>query len=145
MPFANTFVLVEREELGEHKLDSVPPGDVAVISLQLRSGFAAEHMKKRFCRDEFELKFGDHTTYKLPACPGPFGGGGYYYLVDHPHGVLEVFAHKHYYKNMREYTKARKEPPRTHYDKDIEAIIKSIRIIKKQEVSQTASSSGDPE
>ncbi len=132
VPFDNTFVLVEQEELAKHSLNAVPPGEVAAISLELRTGSAAQFRKRNFCREDFRQKIGKHVVYKLPAYPGPYGENAFFYLVDLPHGLLEITAQKTYLRDIQEYVRMKKAPPLTHYDKEIEDIIKSIEILEKQ-------------
>ena len=127
--FKNNIVLVEPAELGERDINSIPVGEVATISLDLKQGPEFQFYKENFCREEWKEKIGKHTVYRLPGAPGPYGEKAFYYLIVIDNRILEITAHKGYLRDVEKYVKEGKPLPSTHYDKDIELIIASLEIL----------------
>lgn len=138
-PFKNAIVLVEPKELGKNDKNSIPVGEVATISLDLKKGSYAQFIKQQFCKEEFEQKLGRHTVYRLPGYPGPYGENAFYYLIPIDTGIFDVTALKHYLRDFEKYLSEGKELPPTHYDKEIESIIKSMEFLKRTKSLQQES------
>jgi len=150
-PFKNAVVLVEPRELGTYGTDSIPVGEVATISLELKKGFQAQFTKQNFCQDKFKQKIGTHTVYRLPGFPGPYGENAFYYLIPVDTGIIEIVAHKTFLRQLTQagqalqggdptalarVQKALDSPALTNYDKDIEAIIKTIEMHMEEKTPQ---------
>jgi len=134
--FKNNIVLVEPDELGERDINSIPVGEVATISLDLKPESLSQFYKKSLCREEWKENVGKHTVYKLPGAPGPYGENAFYYLVMVDKGILEISAHEGYLRDVDKYVKEGKPLPSTHYDKDIELIIASLEILSEKKSPQ---------
>jgi hypothetical protein len=130
--FKNNIVLIEPDELRERDINSIPVGEVATISLDLKQGPESQFYKENFFREEWKKKIGEHTVYRLPGAPGPYGDSAFYYLVMVDKGILEISAHEGYLRDVDKYVKEGKPLPSTHYDKDIELIIASLEILSEK-------------
>lgn len=130
MPFNNAVVLVESKQLQDFQLNSIPVGEVPTISLNIPSGSRASAMEELFFKTDFKTQIGGFTVYKLPGIPGPYGDQAFYYLVSLPdHKVLEVMAHRYYFREKGSASQG--GHPRTNYDKDIEELIRTLKVTKR--------------
>lgn len=130
MPFNNAVVLVEPKQLRDFPLNSIPVGEVPTISLNIPTRSRALAMEELFFKTDFKTQIGKYTVYKFPGSPGPYGDQAFYYLVSlHEHNVLEIMAHRYYFREKGSAPQG--GHPKTHYDKDIEELIRTLKVINK--------------
>jgi hypothetical protein len=128
-PFNKAVVLVEPKVLGTHPLTAIPVGEVPTISLNKQGGTAVRFSREQFFKKSFERTIGSRAFYQLPGYPGPYGDQGFYYIVPLANdNVLEITAHRYYFREPRD---ASGRHPETHYDKIIEVIIQHLEETKR--------------
>lgn len=126
IPFVDSIVLVEPDQLGNFSVDAVPVGEVPALWLDVSTAKQATFMQ-RFLKKEYEKILGKWVVYHLPGYPGPYGDQAHYYLLPLAEGrILEIAAHKYYFRDPSYRYPA--NSPQTNYDKIIESIIKSLKI-----------------
>jgi hypothetical protein len=129
--FENHIVLVEPSVLGNIDPGSIPVGQIPIISLNIQRDekvlFSDEDFKRfRKFNEIQKFDIGEFEVYKLPGYPGPYGIDAFYYLMQLSNSnVLEIYAHKHYFKTGIEDNQNLKN---THYDIIIEKIIGTIKL-----------------
>ncbi len=125
-PFNNAIVLIEKSEMKGINIDSIPVGERPTISINLQTGFQASFTIEKFCKDEFKTTIGKYTVFKLPGYPGPYGDQAFYYIIPLSKDKnIEFMAHRYYWKESKGVDG---QYPKTHYDKEIESIIKTLYI-----------------
>jgi hypothetical protein len=129
--FEKHIVLVEPSVLGNIDPDSIPVGQLPIISLNIQRDeevlFSDEDFKRFRKFNEIQvIDIGEFEVYKLPGYPGPYGINAFYYLIQLSNSdVLEIYAHNHYFKTGIEDNQNFK---RTNYDIIIEKLIGTIKF-----------------
>jgi len=113
-------VLVEAGRLGSLDPQKLDPDGLPTVRLYRMSTV------RTFVKDEWKCRIGPHDVYKLPGVPGPYGEGGYAYLVRAPVGddVLIIGS-----RLCGDRVGSGAGEP-THYDWVIERIIASMTYMK---------------
>lgn len=129
-PFAKAIVLIEPKQLRKFSLKAIPVGEVPIISLNLLKGMRSSFTKKQLFKEKYKITIGKHTVYRLPGFPGPYGDQVFYYLLPTPNNnVLEIMAHRYYFRDGPPGQSQIKDLPRTEYNRIIERMIQSIKFI----------------
>lgn len=129
--FEKHIVLVEPSVLGNLDPNSIPVGQLPVISLNIQRDEEVLFSDKDFARfrkfNEIQIiNIGEYEVYKLPSYPGPYGNNAFYYLIQLSNSdVLEIYAHKHHFRTG---TESNTNFKNTHYDIIIEKLIGTIKV-----------------
>lgn len=122
VPFANAIVLIERARLVAIRLDAIPIGEVATVTVEPWTGRRARFLNEQFNKKQFEISVGGRAVVRLPGYPGPYGDTAFYYLVPVAEDrAVELYAHRKYLDGAR---------GDTHYDRMIEGIIAMLKFFK---------------
>ena len=125
-PFENAVVLIEPAQLHGASLNAIPVGDVPALWLEFQTGSRAMFLPSLF-RESYQMRIGQHTVYKFPGYPGPYGDNAWYYVIPvAPAWLLEITGHKYYFLDGSGENGGK--GPETHYDEVIENIIRNLHL-----------------
>ena len=104
----------------------IPVGKGIGIVLKLDTGKNGKFILEIVSNGE-KKRTGSHTVYTLPGAPGPYGDAAFFYVLPASDNlVIEVMGSKEYPKG-NEFPKSGEK---TNYDKVIEQILSTFRLIK---------------